>query len=62
VRAGDVAAMRAAAFAVVAAGSAGQDGLAAHAPGVDRAERGCGEGGEHARMLADGVGDAFAAG
>ena len=46
----------------VAAGSAGQHGLAAHPPGVDRAEGGGGEGGEHARVRGDGLGDAFAAG
>ena len=45
-----------------AAGTAGQDGLAAHPAGVDRPERGGGEGGEHARMLRDRLGDAFAAG
>ena len=61
-RAGDVAAVRAAPGLGVAAGSAGQHGLAAHAPGVDRPERGCGEGGEHARVRGDGLGDAFAAG
>jgi hypothetical protein len=47
---------------VVAAGAAGQDGLAAPALGVHRAERGGGEGGEHARVPADGGGDAFAPG
>ena len=61
-RAGDVAAVRAAAGLGVAAGSAGQDGLAAHPPGVDRPERGGGEGREHARMSGDRFGDAFAAG
>ena len=60
--AGDVAAVRATTGVDVAAGSAGQDGFAAHPPGVDRAERGCGEGGEHARMVRDRFGDAFAAG
>ena len=54
--------MRAAACVRIAAGTAGQDGLAAHPPGVDRPERGGGEGGEHARMRRDRVGDAFAAG
>jgi hypothetical protein len=61
-RAGDVAAVRAAARPGVAAGAAGQDGLAAHPAGVDRAEGGGGEGGEHARMADDRVGDALAAG
>ena len=45
----------------VAAGAAGQDGLAAHPPGVHRSERGRGEGGEDARVRGDGVGDALAA-
>jgi hypothetical protein len=54
--------VRAAALAVVAAGAAGQDGLAAHAAGVDRAEAGGGEGREHARVRGDGLGYAFAAG
>ena len=49
-RAGDVPAVRAAAGVGVAAGAAGQDGLAAHPAGVDRAEGGGGEGGEHARV------------
>ena len=61
-RAGDVAAVRAAPGLGVAAGTAGQDGLAAHAPGVDRPEARGGEGGEHARMRRDGLGDALAAG
>ena len=61
-RAGDVAAVRAAPCAGVAAGSAGQDGLAAHPAGVDRAEGGGGEGGEHARVRGDRLGDAFASG
>ena len=61
-RAGDVAAVRAAACLGVAAGTAGQDGLAAHPPGVDRAERRRGEGGEHARVPGDRLGDALAAG
>ena len=61
-RAGDVAAVRAAARVGVAAGTAGQHGLAAHPPGVDRAERRGGEGGEHARMRGDRLGDALAAG
>ena len=60
-RAGDVPAVRAAACCGVAAGSAGQDGLAAHPAGVDRAEGGGGEGGEHARVRGDGLGDALAA-
>ena len=45
----------------VAAGSAGQDGLAAHPAGVDRAEGRRGEGGEHARVRGDRLGDALAA-
>ena len=60
--AGDVAAVRAAPGVGVTAGAARQDGLAAHAAGVDRAERGGGEGGEHARVRGDRVGDALAAG
>ena len=60
--AGDVAAVRAAAGVGIAAGAAGQDGLAAHPPGVDRAEGGGGEGGEHARMGGDRLGDALASG
>src|SRR5262249_32467546 len=60
--AGDVAAVRAAAHLVVAAGAAGQDGLAAHAARVDRPEGGGGEGGEHARVAGDRIGDALAAG
>jgi hypothetical protein len=59
--AGDVAAVGAAPGVAVAAGAAGQDGLAAHPPGVDGAERGGGEGGEHARVRDDGGGDALAA-
>ena len=51
--AGDVVAVRAAAGMRVAAGAARQHGLAAHAAGVDRAERGGGEGGEHARVGGD---------
>ena len=61
-RAGDVPAVRAAAGLGVAAGAAGQYGLAAHPPGVDRPEGGGGEGGEHARVRGDGLGDAFASG
>ena len=61
-RAGDVAAVRAAARAGVAAGTAREDGLAAHPAGVDRAEGRRGEGGEHARVRGDGLGDALAAG
>ena len=60
--AGDVSAVRAAAGVLVAAGSAGQDGFAAHPPGVDRAERGRGEGREHARVGRDRLGDALATG
>ena len=59
--AGDVAAVRAAAGVWVAAGAAGQHGLAAHPAGVHRPERGGGEGGEHARMLRDGLRDVLAA-
>jgi hypothetical protein len=44
------------------AGPTGQHGLAAQAAGVDRAGRGRGEGGEHARMRGDRVGDALAVG
>ena len=61
-RAGDVAAVRAAPGVGVAAGAAGQHGLAAHPAGVDRAERRRGEGGEHARVRGDRLGDALAAG
>ena len=43
-------------------GRHGQDGLAAQAAGVDRAEGGGGEGGEHARVRGDRLGDAFASG
>ena len=53
--------MRAAASLGVAAGAAGQHGLAAHPPGVDRAERRCGESGEHARVRGDRIGNALAA-
>ena len=60
-RAGNVAAVRAAAGVRVAARSAGQHGLAAHPPGVDRAERRRGEGGEHAWVLCDRLGDALTA-
>jgi hypothetical protein len=35
-------------------------GVAFDDPGVHRAERGCGEGGEHGRVGGDGFGDAFA--
>ena len=55
----------------VAAGVAGFRAALAAAPvgagvpagdaGVHRPERGCGEGGEHGRVLRDGLGDAFAA-
>jgi hypothetical protein len=61
-RAGDVAAMGAAAGVGVAAGTARQDGRAAHPAGVDRAEGGGGEGGEHARVRGDGLRDALAPG
>ena len=54
--------MRAAPVFGVAAGAARQDGLAAHAAGVDRAEGRGGEGGEHARVRSDRFGDALAAG
>ena len=46
----------------ITAGTAGQYGLAAHPPGVHRAERWRGEGGEHARVRRDGLGDALAPG
>ena len=61
-RAGDVPAVRAAPGVSVAARAAGQHGLAAHPPGVDRAERRGGEGGEHARVRGDRLGDALAPG
>ena len=54
--------MRAAPRLGVAAGAAGQHGLAAHPPGVHRPERRGGEGGEHARVRGDGLGDALASG
>ena len=54
--------MRAAPRLGVAAGPAGQHGPAAQPPGVDRPERGRGEGGEHARMRGDRLGDALASG
>jgi hypothetical protein len=62
-RAGQVAPVRAAPVVSVAAGAAGQ--LAAVPAGADRvhwAKAWCGEGREHARMRADRVGDALAAG
>ena len=46
----------------VPARTAGQHPLAPHTPGVDGAERWRGEGDEHARMVGDLGGDAFAAG
>ena len=46
----------------VPARAAGQHPVAPHAPGVDGAERRRGEGDEHARMVGDLGGDAFAAG
>ncbi len=61
-RAGDVPAVRAAACLGVAAGTAGQDGLAAHPPGVDRAEGRRGEGGEYARVRGDRLRDTLASG
>ena len=60
-RAGDIMAMRAAASPGVAAGTAGQDGLAAHAPGVDRPEARGSQGREHTRMRGDGLGYTLAA-
>ena len=61
--AGDVAAVGAAALGGVAAGPAGQlAATSAGAGGVHRAEAGCGEGGEHARVRGHGVGCSFAAG
>jgi len=61
-RAGGVAAVRAAAGVVVATGAARQDGLAAHPPGVHRAEGRRGEGGEHARVRGDRLRDALTPG
>ena len=46
----------------VPARTAGQYPLTPNAPGMDRAERWCGEGDEHARMVGDLGGDAFTAG
>ena len=60
-RAGDVAAVRAGPLAGITAGTARKHGLAPHAPGVDRAERRGGQGGEHARVSRDRFGDALAA-
>jgi hypothetical protein len=60
--AGDVPAVRAAPGPGVAAGAAGQDGLAAHPPGVDRAERRRGERREYARVACDRLRDALASG
>ncbi|MDQ2874241.1 MAG: hypothetical protein M3Y33_05285 [Actinomycetota bacterium] len=60
--AGDLAVVRAAPGAGVAAGAAGQDVVPVPALGVDRAERRGGEGGEYARVRSDAVGDALAAG
>jgi len=59
--AGNVTPVRAATRPSVTARAARQHGLAAHPAGVDRPEGGGGEGGEHARMRRDGVGDALAA-
>src|SRR6266487_1482503 len=52
-RAGDIAPVGANALADITARAAGQDGAVAFSAGVDRAERGSGEGSEHARMLSD---------
>ena len=60
--AGDVPAVRAAPLVAVAAGAARQDGPAAHPAGVDGAEGRGGEGGEHARVRGNGLGDALAPG
>jgi hypothetical protein len=60
-RAGEIAAVRAAAIFSVAAGTARKNGLAAHPLGVDRAERRSGECGEHAWMPGHGAGYALAA-
>jgi hypothetical protein len=60
-RAGGVAAVWADPLVGVAAGAAGQHGLAAHPAGVHGAERRGGQGGEHARMSRDRFGDALAA-
>src|SRR3984957_16028104 len=57
----DVAAMRAGALARVTAGAAGLNLPVALAAGVDRAERGSGERGEHARVLGHRVRDALPA-
>ena len=46
----------------IAAWPTRQDGLAAHPPGVHRPEGGGGEGGEHARMASDRLGNALATG
>ena len=62
-RAGQVAAMRAAPLVGVAAGAAGQAAATvAGADGVHRAEPGRGQRGEHARMRGDQFRDALAAG
>jgi len=61
-RAGDVAAVRAAAFLVIPARPARQHGLAAHAPRVHRAEGRGSQGREHARMPGHRLRDALAAG
>jgi len=62
-RAGDVAAVRAASLMGITARPTGQLATArAGAGGVDRAEAGRGERGEHAWMLGNGVGHALAAG
>ena len=60
-RAGDIPAVRAAARMGVATGTARQDRLAAHPPGVDRPERRRGERREHARMRGNGLGNTLAA-
>jgi hypothetical protein len=60
--AGNVAAMRAAAFLVITARPARQQGFAAHTPRVHRAEGRGGEGCEHARVPGYGRRDALAAG
>jgi len=61
-RAGDVPAMRAATGLGVTARAAGQYGSSADPPGMNRAEGRRGEGGEHARVRGDGLGDALASG
>jgi hypothetical protein len=58
--AGDVMPVRAAPGAGIASWSARENGRAAHSPGMDRPKGGGGQGGEHARVRSDRVGDALA--